>query len=158
MPIIEYIDIAELFGGSFVNCRRCISLTCYINITHMLYADHSYAISVSLIYCMKITHMLCIPLIWYIPVPFVRSGVRLRLRLRVRVIHKLYACSLCTQWGASTPLMLAVKKDHIQIVKTLVINGAEVNAKNQVMTGDGQRHCEGAASKSVIHPPISRVI
>ena len=132
MPIIEYIDIAELFGGSSVNCRRCISLTCYINITHMLYADHSYAISVSLIYCMKITHMLCIPLIWYIPVPFVRSGVR------VRVIHMLYACSLCTQWGASTPLMLAVKKGDIQIVKTLVINGAEVNAKNQVMTGDGR--------------------
>ena len=76
----------------------------------------------------------------------------------------LSVCPLCAQWGAATPLMLAVTKDDTTIVKTLLENNAGVNRANQVITIDGRviaarrfkkqtqrcvdlRYCEGAKSK-----------
>ena len=52
-------------------------------------------------------------------------------------IHRSKPSPSCTQYG-STPLILASAEGHLEIVKTLVASGADVNAKSIVGDGGGR--------------------
>ena len=59
----------------------------------------------------------------------------------------LSVCPLCVQWGAATPLMLAVTRDDKAIVKTLLQNNAGVNRANQVIAINGRGIAAGRFKK-----------